>query len=86
MPTNLDQSNNQVSVTTTIIADHKSVFFERDLRAERSRILVDALGHGFTILRQTLARLLFSYLIRASGAQDSSRAKVSGPSQVEPGS
>jgi hypothetical protein len=75
MPTNLDQTNNQVSVTTTIIADHKSVFFERDLRAERSRIVIDALGHGLNILRQSLARLLFSYLIRPSGSQDSFRAK-----------
>jgi hypothetical protein len=75
MPTNLDQTNNQVSVITTVIADHKSVFFERDLRAQRSRILVDALGHGLNILRQSLASLLFSYLIRPSSSQDSSRAK-----------
>ena len=74
MPTHLEHANNQDRLST-IVADPKSVFFERDLRAERSRALVDALGQGLNILRQSRTKFLFSYPVPFWGLRGSSRPK-----------
>jgi hypothetical protein len=74
MPTHLEHTNDQDRLST-IIADPKSVFFERDLRAERSRALVEALGQGLTILRQSLRRLLLSSPVPFWSPRGTSRPK-----------
>ena len=70
MPTHLEHTPDQDRLST-IIADPKSLFFERDLRAERSR----ALGQGFSILCQGLTRFLVSHPVPFWGLRASSRPK-----------
>jgi hypothetical protein len=74
MPTHLEHTPDQDRLST-IVADPKSLFFERDLRAERSRALVDALGQSWSILRQSLTRVLVSQSVPFWGLRGSSRPK-----------
>ena len=74
MPTHLEHTNDQDRLST-IIADPGSVFFERDLRAKRSRALVDALGQGWSLLHRSLTRVLVSHPMPFWGHRGSSRPK-----------
>ncbi len=74
MPTHLEHTPNQNRLRT-IVADPKSLFFERDLRTERSRALVDTLGQSLNILRQSLTKVLVSHPVPFWGPRGSSRPK-----------
>jgi hypothetical protein len=74
MPTHLEHTADQDRLSA-IIADPKSLFFERDLRAERSRALVDALGQGLSLLCRGLTRVLVSHPVPFWGLRGSSRPK-----------
>ena len=74
MPTHLEHTPDHDRLST-IVADPKSLFFERDLRAERYRALVDALGEGLSLVHQGLTRFLVSHAVPFGRLRGSSRPK-----------